>query len=654
MSSGLPSTSALSWKGKKKLTEHGFDPIDLNPPITYRHLLSQNLGARDPLRVIALCDSDAFYATCEMVRLKTPPDTPLVVLQWDSLIAVNYPARKYGISRMDKVKEAKKRCPDLVVVHVATYKEGEREPGYWDDIDTNTHKVSLDYYRKESAKIGVMFKEGLPGCEVEKASIDEAFIDFTLAVRKIILGRFPHLAQVPPDAPHGADTILPPPPPISWDGLGYIIPITPQTPSSAAESAKDNIIGDSEDASPRQDDGLIRKREAVEEETEVNESEDSVTTWHDVALSIAAELMEKVRKDIYEKLGYTTSAGIARNKFLAKLTASYKKPNSQSILRNAAIPKYLRPMPFQKIRFLGGKLGKALAEEFEASAVGDLLSLCLAEELQHKFGEDSLWVYEVLRGIDRAEVKEKSMVNKSMMASKNLPQSITQSSEGFHWIRVLAAELALRLKDARQESPNLWPKTIVLHTRKGSESGRSKQAPFPFTRDITVDVIALAGDKLWKDLIGNGLNVNVTHVALGFTGIDIAESGQQSIEAFLKGDNKGERVKKRPREDEDNSHKKLSTGGEFHSVSYTCTECGKTLTLLLEDGTSQDGDMLGVMQREHEDFHFALELSNAQSRDTEMVVAQQRAKSPRKRSVGMNRKRGQDERKGIERFFTRK
>jgi DNA polymerase eta len=54
-----------------------------------------------------------------------------------------------------------------------------------------------------------------------------------------------------------------------------------------------------------------------------------------------------------------------------------------------------------------------------------------------------------------------------MLASKNLPKPIKNASEGHHWIRVLAAELALRLNDARQESPNLWPKTIVLHARKG-------------------------------------------------------------------------------------------------------------------------------------------------------------------------------------------
>jgi hypothetical protein len=66
-----------------------------------------------------------------------------------------------------------------------------------------------------------------------------------------------------------------------------------------------------------------------------------------------------------------------------------------------------------------------------------------------------------------SSVKEKSTLNKSMLASKNLPKPITKASDGQHWIRVLAAELALRLNDARKESPTLWPKTIVLHARQG-------------------------------------------------------------------------------------------------------------------------------------------------------------------------------------------
>ncbi|KAF5392380.1 hypothetical protein D9757_001501 [Collybiopsis confluens] len=313
-----------------------------------------------------------------------------------------------------------------MIVHVATYKEGESEPGYWDNIDSRTHKVSLDYYRRESVKILSMFKEGLPGAEIEKASIDEAFVDFTTPVRQVLLQRYPYLADVPPNAPNGLDTPLPTPPSIEWNANTHLIPIDPDS-----ETADQDFRTDP-------------------------------PTWHDVALHIAAEMMYKVRADIANKLGYTTSAGIARNKFLAKLSASYRKPFSQAVLRNLAIPCYLKPLEFQKIRFLGGKLGDTLAKEYDVSTVADLLPISL-EVFQEKLGESAIWIYEVLRGIDRSEVKEKASVNKSMMAAKALHRPITKVSDGPHWIRVLSGELALRLNDARKERPSLWPKTLTMH-----------------------------------------------------------------------------------------------------------------------------------------------------------------------------------------------
>jgi hypothetical protein len=93
-----PPTPFKPRKGKEKATPD-FDSDDLNPAITYRILFAQNLGARDPLRVIALCDSDAFYAACEMVRLGIT-DKPLAVVQWQSLLAINYPSRKFGLTRV--------------------------------------------------------------------------------------------------------------------------------------------------------------------------------------------------------------------------------------------------------------------------------------------------------------------------------------------------------------------------------------------------------------------------------------------------------------------------------------------------------------------------------------------------------------------------
>ncbi|KAJ6570180.1 hypothetical protein DFH09DRAFT_1154251 [Mycena vulgaris] len=579
-----PNSHRSLWKGKEKVTDSSHFE-DLNPTITYRALFAQNLGVRDPLRVIALCDSDAFYAACEMVRLGIP-DKPLVVLQWQMLIAVNYPARTFGITRMMNLQQAKELCPEIVVVHVATYAEGEKEPAYRENPDSRTHKISLDFYRRESVKMLQMYKEGLPeNTEVEKASIDEAFMDLTRPVRQILLDRYPYLSHVPDDAPLGLDTPLPSPPQVSWNELGTLIPKDPSQ--------------------------------------EPNVEVDELSTWHDVALSIAAELMEKVRQQISAKLGYTTSAGIARNKFLAKLCASYKKPMNQSILRNAAIPNYIKPMAFQKIRFLGGKLGTALATEYDVSTVGDLLSIGL-DEMQNKFGEESIWIYEVLRGIDYSEVKEKQTLNKSMLASKNLSPAVTKFSDGFQWIRVLAAELALRLTEARELTPNLWPKTIVLSVRdvKAHESRRSKQAPWPFVREVNVDIVSSAGDKLWKELVDPHAPMKVTGISLGFTGIEGIESGLKSIDTFFK----TAPTSKRALDDDGDADDQVnatadgsakSTSSELPKniskdlTSFVCSRCGQRSSLP-RSATRTEVERqaaLALMQMEHEDFHVALDLS---------------------------------------------
>ena len=68
----------------------------------------------------------------------------------------------------------------------------------------------------------------------------------------------------------------------------------------------------------------------------------------------------------------------------------------------------------------------------------------------------------------------------------------------------------------------------------GYDTGRSKQAPFPFTNEATVDYIARLADKLWADLVGSATTaLNVSSVQLAFTGIGNSEAGQQSISGFF-------------------------------------------------------------------------------------------------------------------------
>lgn len=131
----------------------------------------------------------------------------------------------------------------------------------------------------------------------EKASIDEAFIDFTKPVREILLQRYPYLAQAPPE---GLDTPLPPPPPIVWDNLGCLIPVNPPPPPPEEKLASDG----NENSSARSPQKQFAHKER---EVEVEEPESPIT-WHDVALSIGAELMGTAREAVRLQLGYTTSA----------------------------------------------------------------------------------------------------------------------------------------------------------------------------------------------------------------------------------------------------------------------------------------------------------------------------------------------------------
>lgn len=253
-------------------------------------------------------------------------------------------------------------------------------------------------------------------------------------------------------------------------------------------------------------------------------------------------------------------------------------------------------------------------------------------------------------------VKEKSPVTKSMGASKNLQRPIKHPSEGAHWLRILAGELGFRLLEAREDNPGLWPKTLVLHVRqcaftfvfRGSrraqhsrllayDISRSKQAPFPFTRNVTTGFICKAAEKLWAELVGTSAEydknlakgkaatMKITNVFLGFTGVEAIAAGQQSIEGFFPGSeaegkrkaNVGEsardgEVKKRKRngrgqnENADQTSDLEAASRSTHS--FRCPRCGKQVRRDA-DTTSDHEEILRSLRMEHEDFHFAQDLA---------------------------------------------
>lgn len=110
-------------------------------------------------RVIAYFDVDCFYAQSEVLRRPYLQDRPVGVTQKFLVVTCNYVARDLGVPKMSSIQEAKRRCPDLVLIN------GE----------------DLTPYRAASKKImAVLSRFGI----LERRGLDEAALDITTEVLK--------------------------------------------------------------------------------------------------------------------------------------------------------------------------------------------------------------------------------------------------------------------------------------------------------------------------------------------------------------------------------------------------------------------------------------------------------------------------------------
>ncbi len=71
-------------------------------------------------RLIIHLDMDAYYAQVEMKQHNIDPEKPVAVLQWASIIALNYVAKKSGVKRGMSCFEALEVRNDMIFVHVGT------------------------------------------------------------------------------------------------------------------------------------------------------------------------------------------------------------------------------------------------------------------------------------------------------------------------------------------------------------------------------------------------------------------------------------------------------------------------------------------------------------------------------------------------------
>jgi DNA polymerase IV len=125
-------------------------------------------------------------------------------------------------------------------------------------------------------------------------------------------------------------------------------------------------------------------------------------TENKTGISTATLVARTIREQIREELNLTASAGVAPNKFLAKLASDWRKPDGLFVIQPGDIDAFLSPLPVGRLPGVGKVTGEKLGK-LGIQTVRELRSVDLPA-LEYHFGRYGRRLHELARGIDDSEV----------------------------------------------------------------------------------------------------------------------------------------------------------------------------------------------------------------------------------------------------------
>ena len=125
-------------------------------------------------------------------------------------------------------------------------------------------------------------------------------------------------------------------------------------------------------------------------------------TVNKMELATATRVAKAIRAAIREELHLTASAGVAPNKFLAKIASDWRKPDGLFVIQPEEVNTFLVSLPVGRIPGVG-KVTEERLKQSGVQTVGALQALP-AETLEAQFGRYGHRLYQLARGIDHSEV----------------------------------------------------------------------------------------------------------------------------------------------------------------------------------------------------------------------------------------------------------
>ncbi|MEH6580511.1 MAG: DNA polymerase IV [Halioglobus sp.] len=157
----------------------------------------------------------------------------------------------------------------------------------------------------------------------------------------------------------------------------------------------------------------------------------------------ATLIAEAIRQRVRDELELTVSAGVAPNKFLAKVASDWNKPDGVFTIPPEDVAEFVRTLPVNKINGVGAVTTRKL-QKMGVVTCGDLQGIPLTD-LVKRFGKYGKRLSEVSRGIDNRAVQS-SRVRKSISVEHTYSEDIADLAGVIEALDTLLDELSQRYK----------------------------------------------------------------------------------------------------------------------------------------------------------------------------------------------------------------
>jgi DNA polymerase IV len=336
------------------------------------------------MRKIIHIDMDAFFASVELLEHPHLRHLPVVISSHHPravVAAASYPAREFGLRSAMSMSQAKKLCPQVIVI----------EPNF-------------NKYREVSAKIHEIFQKHTP--LIEPLSLDEAYLDVTENLQNI---------------------------------------------------------------------------------------------------ASATEVAMRIREEIFQVTGLTASAGVAPNKFLAKIASDWNKPNGICIIKPSQVQAFIQDLPLKKIPGVG-KVTHEKLKSMNLETLGDLQQIEEAILIQN-FGKYGRQLFLYAQGVDERQVQA-SRERQQISKETTFDQDFTIDQCHRYWPRLIDQvweSLEKRKLHARGVTVKLKLKNFqIMQHSKSFKNPLKDKTEFQQILSILLKEMHIAADDQFR-LVGVGV-----------------------------------------------------------------------------------------------------------------------------------------------------